>query len=82
MSKTLRTIVTAAFAAALSVALLGCEKSQEASRVNTAKKADAKAWEGADPAYQAGGWMAGDKAAWEAELRKRNETQNEYARVR
>ena len=73
-------------AAALAVALCGlvagCEKPQDASRVNTAKKSDAKAWEGGDPAYQAGGWKAGDKAAWEAELRKRNEAQNEYARVR
>ena len=82
MSKAQRSIGAAVLAAAASVLLVACEKPQEASRVNTANKSDAKAWEGADPAYQAGGWKIGDKAAWEAELRKRNEAQNEYARVR
>lgn len=83
MSRPLKLCRAAALAAAaLSVLLAGCEKPQDSSRVNTAKKSDGKAWEGADPAYQAGGWKAGDKAAWEAELRKRNEAQNEYARVR
>lgn len=77
-----RAVGGAVLAVLLAAGLAGCEKSQDAGRVNTAKKSDARAWEGADPAYQAGGWKAGDKVAWEAELRKRNEAQNEYARVR
>ena len=34
----------------------------------------------AEPAYAAPGWKAGDKAAWEAQIRQRNQAQNDYVR--
>lgn len=43
-------------------------------------KADARPWEGANPAYQAAGWKAGDATAWEQQLRQRAQGQNEYSR--
>ena len=67
-------------ASAVAVPLAGCgEKAQTA---GTAKKTDAKPWEGAQAAYTAEGWKAGDKAAWEAQLKSRTERgQNEYPRT-
>ena len=48
-----------------------------------ARRSDAAAWtvsDAADPAFAAPGWKAGDKTAWEEQLRKRNQAQNDYAR--
>jgi hypothetical protein len=44
------------------------------------KKADAAGWQGGNAAYNAPGWVASDKAAWEAQLRFRAQAQNDYAR--
>ena len=47
------------------------------------KASDAPAWsvsESATPGFAARGWKAGDKTAWEAQMRKRNQSQNDYAR--
>ena len=76
---TLRTTVLAA-AAVLSLGACG-DRPQTLGA--TANKSDAQAWsvsDAAKPAYQAAGWKAGDKAAWEEQLRKRNQAQNEYVR--
>ncbi|MEO7151537.1 MAG: hypothetical protein ABIX46_07500 [Burkholderiaceae bacterium] len=58
-----------------------------AERVQTAeagrKRVDTAAWaqsDAATPAFMAPGWKAGDKAAWEAQLRQRNQSQNDYVR--
>ena len=58
-----------------------------AERVQTAeagrKKVDAAAWttsDAANPAFTAPGWKVGDKTAWEEQLRKRNQAQNDYVR--
>ncbi len=66
----------------LVVLVAGC-----AERVQTAeagrKKVDTAAWTASDsapPAYLAPGWKSGDKAAWEEQLRKRNQSQNDYVR--
>ena len=45
------------------------------------KKSDGKAWDGAQNAYVAEGWKAGDKASWETQLRQRAQSQNEYNRA-
>ena len=67
-------------AAALALALAACgEKPQTAQAA--AKKSDAKAWEGAQNAYTAQGWKAGDQASWEAQMRTRAQAQNEYVRA-
>jgi len=74
-----RTIAWAA-AALVAVALSACgEKPQTAS----ARKTDAKPWEGlAQATHSADGYKAGDKGAWEAQLKARTERgQNEYPRT-
>ena len=46
-------------------------------------KPDSQPWsvsDAATPAYTAPGWKAGDKAAWEEQLRQRNQAQNDYLR--
>ena len=45
------------------------------------QKVDMRAWEGAVPAYSAGNWKRGDAAAWEEQLKKRAQHQNEYGRM-
>lgn len=45
-----------------------------------AKKADAKAWEGASNQFVVQGWKSGDQASWEAQMRERAQSQNEYVR--
>ena len=64
------------------LALAGCgERAQTMDA--SARKADAQPWSVSDagnPAFTAAGWKAGDKTAWEEQLRKRNQAQNDYAR--
>jgi hypothetical protein len=43
-------------------------------------KSDSPAYAGAQAAYTAGTWKAGDSAAWEAQLKTRSQGQNEYSR--
>lgn len=65
--------------ACCAAALVACtEKPQTAS----ARKSDAKAWQGADATYTAGTWKAGDKTSWEEQLRARAQSQNEYLKAR
>jgi hypothetical protein len=61
------------------VALAACgEKTSEA-----VKRSDVPAFQGstAASAYMANGWNAGDKTAWDQQLRTRAQGQNEYARA-
>jgi len=53
-------------------------------RVQTAtpRKADQKAWQGADNPYAVSTWKAGDKTSWDEQMRTRALTQNEYNRVK
>jgi ABC-type glycerol-3-phosphate transport system substrate-binding protein len=70
----------ATMAALLSLAACG-EKPQAMDA--TAKKSDAEPWtvsSSATPAFTVPGWKVGDKAAWEEQLRKRNQSQNDYVR--
>jgi uncharacterized lipoprotein YehR (DUF1307 family) len=70
-------------AVALTVPLVGCDKAQTAGQ-GAAKKADTQAWQGvtAGPDFTASGYKAGDKTAWEAQLKARTERgQNEYTHV-
>ena len=53
---------------------------ERAQTATPAKKADAKAWEGAQGGNVAPGWKAGDKDAWETQMRLRVQGQNEYSR--
>ena len=73
------------FVAATAVAALllaGCGEKQQA-MTGAGKKSDPAPWvvgSGANPAYTAPGWKAGDKVAWEAQMRQRNQAQNDYVR--
>ena len=68
--------------AAAVLSLAGCgEKAQTLDA--SAKKVDPQPWSvssAAEPAYAAPGWKAGDKTAWEAQIRQRNQAQNDYVR--
>lgn len=67
---------------ALAVSVAGLAACGEKVQTAEGRRSDAKPWQGADAAYVANGWKAGDKASWEEQMRKRAQTQNEYARVR
>jgi len=60
--------------------LAGCgEKSQTLGAAN--KTPDATPWSGsASSPFYAADWKGGDKAAWEAQIRARNQGQNDYVR--
>jgi hypothetical protein len=66
--------------AALMLAACG-EKPQTLNAAS--KKPDAEPWSAyasANSAFFAPGWKGGDQAAWEAQIRTRNQGQNDYAR--
>jgi hypothetical protein len=64
----------------IAAALAACERSAGDSNV---RKSDVPAWQGSTGAsgYLANGWKASDRAAWEQQMRSRNQGQNEYART-
>jgi hypothetical protein len=68
---------------AAAIALLaGCGEPSQVKDAS-AKKSDAPPWSvsaAAEPAFAAPGWKAGDKTAWEEQIRQRNQSQNDYAR--
>ena len=71
------------YAATAALALVACgDKQQTAAGV----KSDAPAFQsvtGPGNAYNAPGWKAGDKTAWEQQLKTRTQAgQNEYNRVK
>lgn len=64
------------------VILAACSEPSQSADASR-KKVDAVAWSTSDaavPAFSAPGFKAGDQAAWEAQLRKRIQGQNEYVR--
>jgi hypothetical protein len=68
-------------AAASLLALAGCERAQ--TQDASARKVDAPAWaksDAATPGFAAAGFTPGDKTAWENQMRKRNQAQNDYVR--
>jgi len=64
---------------ALALALAGCGEKPQVLEAGK-KKPDAKAWEANNSPFLASGYKAGDEAAWEQQMRRRAQTQNEYAR--
>lgn len=80
MSRARGVFVAAALTAAL--ALAGCGEKKQ-TMTGAGKKSDPAPWvasSSANPAYTAPGWKAGDKAAWEEQMRQRNQAQNDYVR--
>jgi hypothetical protein len=65
--------------AAVVVLASGCGQKSETS--TSARKSDQSPVAGADSAYMAAGWKAGDAVSWEQHLRARAQNQNEYSRT-
>jgi hypothetical protein len=59
-----------------------CGEVNQGKEPKAAKRDDAPPWQGAknDP-FVVKGWTQGDKASWEAQMRTRAMTQNEYNKV-
>ncbi|WP_232540052.1 hypothetical protein [Azohydromonas aeria] len=76
--KNARLIMIVAAAAAL-CGLAACGESPQEVGVKHVKS-DKPAHSGAQAAYSAPGWNAGDRASWEQQIRTRGQGQNEYAR--
>ena len=74
----MRTVTLCATLTAL-LALTACSEKPQTS--GTTRKIDAAAHTGASAAYTAAGYKAGDKTAWESQIRQRNQGQNEYSRA-
>jgi hypothetical protein len=53
----------------------------EKPQTTTARKADDKPWDSAATKFDAAGFKPGDQAAWEQQLKSRNQNQNEYSRT-
>lgn len=67
---------------AASFTLTACGERPQAADAGR-KKVDTASWttsESAMPAFSAPGFKAGDKVAWEEQLRKRSQGQNDYVR--
>jgi len=71
----------AALMLATLVATLGLAACGEKVQTAGSRKADAKAWSGAQDPFVAPGWKAGDQASWEEQMRVRAQGQNEYSRA-
>ncbi|WP_334190003.1 hypothetical protein [Noviherbaspirillum sp.] len=63
-------------ASASLVVLAGCGEKEQ----TTGSRGDSAPWQGAKNAYMEKGWTAGDKTAWETQLRTRSQQQNEYVK--
>lgn len=72
-------VLAGAVALAAAVLLTGCEKAQVAQPGK--RKPDVAAYQGTDNAFADTSWKRGDSAAWEEQLRKRSQGQNEYSRA-
>jgi hypothetical protein len=59
--------------------LAGCEKPQVSQPGK--RKPDVAAYQGTDNAFADTSWKRGDAVAWEEQLRKRSQGQNEYSRA-
>jgi hypothetical protein len=79
-------LIVAAAALALAAGLAACGEREQVIVYKQGKyqgKPDAQPWQ-SDPSaslYTSSKWTAGDKTSWEAALRARNQSQNEYSRV-
>jgi hypothetical protein len=71
------------FVGAIAVlALTACGEKKQ-TMTGAGKKSDPAPWvvgSSANPAFTAAGWKGGDKAAWEEQMRQRNQAQNDYVR--
>ena len=84
--KTTRTLLVAAAAVFAAGLVSGCGERAQVVVYKSGKyqgKADAKPWENEPAAapYTTSKWTGGDKTSWEAAIRTRSRSQNEYNRA-
>lgn len=72
-------VLAGAVVLSAAVLLTGCEKAQVSQPGK--RKPDVAAYQGTDNAFADTSWKRGDSAAWEEQLRKRSQGQNEYSRA-
>jgi hypothetical protein len=65
-----------------SAALLLSACGEKRDTAAASRKVDDRAVSGANPAYTAAGWKAGDATSWEEHMRTRTQAQNEYSKTR
>lgn len=69
-------------AACLSLATLAlCACGERTQTLGQNSRVDTPALQGTGTAFQVQGWKAGDRAAWEQQLKTRAQAQNDYARA-
>ena len=73
--------MSALHSAALLATLLALAACSEKPQTAATHKSDVEPWQGNQTAFVAKGWQAGDKPAWEQQLRNRMQNQNEYSRA-
>ena len=70
---------SAPLSVSLAIALAGCGERVQTIPVGSAKKADGAAWQITDNGFIAPGWTPGNEASWDAQLKKRAQSQNDFA---
>jgi hypothetical protein len=61
--------------------LFGCGEVNQSKTAANTDRGDQKPWQGAQAAYMAPGWKAGNPSEWENQIRTRGQLQNEYPRT-
>jgi hypothetical protein len=77
-----RTLVIAGAALIAVTALTGCGEKEQVIVYQQGKyqgKPDGKPWD--NESLGEAKWTKGDKVSWEAEIKQRNQSQNEYKRI-
>jgi hypothetical protein len=67
--------------AACSILLAACGDTDQSKTSSNTNRNDVAAWEGAKNNFVTVGWTPGNKSSWEAQLRTRNQLQNEYQKT-
>jgi len=69
------------FAMACAALLGGCGEREQVKTADDAQARDAAPWKGAASRYAIPGWQTGDARAWENQLRRRGQNQNEFVKT-
>jgi hypothetical protein len=78
----MKRVIACVGAVAIAVGLAACGESEQVVRYQQGKyqgKPDGKPWDN-EPLANAK-WTKGDQASWEAQIKQRNQGQNEYKRI-
>ena len=78
----MRTLAVCVASVVMSLGLASCGESEQVVHYQQGKyqgKPDGKPWD-SEPLADAK-WTKGDKASWEAQIKQRNQGQNEYKRI-